>query len=144
MIFPSPTVSPARGVCLSLIASLLFLLNFVWIFLHSLGCRSIFPPSLQFVFMRVASHVNVFLMYLWKKVSSTSSYSIVFISPILYFSCHFILNYLLLLKCFFVCKSFTSFLPVQPFGFPQKESIFSFTPFFTQYQFSISISIFFF
>lgn len=50
MIFPSPTVSPARGVCLSLIASLLFLLNFVWIFLHSLGCRSIFPPSLQFFF----------------------------------------------------------------------------------------------
>ena len=62
MVFPSSTVSPARGVCLNLIASLFFLLNFVWIFLHSLGCRGTFPPSLQFVFMRVASHVDVFLM----------------------------------------------------------------------------------
>lgn len=74
---PLSTVFPARGVCLNLVTSLLFLLHSVWIFLHSLGCRSIFPPSLQFVSMRVASHIDVsiLLMCSWGKVNSTSSYS---------------------------------------------------------------------
>lgn len=48
IIFPSSSVDPPWGMYRSLITSLPFLPNSVWIFLHSLDCGRL-PTSLQFV-----------------------------------------------------------------------------------------------
>lgn len=63
----SSSVPPPRSVGLDLIASLPFLPDFMWIFLHSLGCKKSLPASFPFVFNENCSHIHVFLMCLWDR-----------------------------------------------------------------------------
>lgn len=66
-----------------LITSLPFLSNSMW-FSYSLGCIGVFLPVSNSFSVRTISHVDVYLMYSWEKMSK-SSYSTIFISSLFIF-----------------------------------------------------------
>ena len=80
MIFPTYYVSSPRFVCPDLIATPPFLPESMWIFLYSLGCTGVFLPVSSLFSVRIAPDVDVFLMYLWREVSSMSSFFAILIS----------------------------------------------------------------
>lgn len=80
MISPSSSVSPPRDMSPNMIMSTLSLPNSMGIFLHGLGCRSIFLPACMLFMLRIAPCVVVLLMCSWGKVSSVFSHSTILIS----------------------------------------------------------------
>lgn len=66
---------PIRDTGHDLISFPPFLPNSLWVFLgwYSLGCRGVFLPVSSLFSVRVASHVDTFLMCSWRELSSTSS-----------------------------------------------------------------------
>lgn len=61
---------------------------------YSLGCGRVFLPVSTLLSVRTAPHVDIFLIYLWKEVSSASFYSTILVSSL------YIISFLKIWKIF--------------------------------------------
>ena len=81
---PPPTPCPLLGVqVLTYHFYFLFLRNFMWIFLYSLGCLRVFLLVSSLFLARISPDVVALMMCSWGEVSSTSSFFATLISTLL-------------------------------------------------------------
>lgn len=72
---PFPSKSLPWRTALGPISFLPFLPDYLCIFLTALVVQGVLLPGSSECSLRIAPHVDVFLVHLWREVSSMSSYS---------------------------------------------------------------------